>query len=223
MRLLPVLALLAGSATLAWSQTPTKVGIINIQQAIVGTRDGQAAVKELQAKAEPRRKSLQALQDEINGLRDKMQKGSNTLSAEAKEQIQRDMESRTRTLNRNAEDAEAEFGQEQNRLLQGIAGNMQAVIDKYARDNAYTLVLDVSSQQTPVIFATDSIDITRDVVALYDKNAPGAGAAPAGGAPATAAPVKPTGAAPGQVAPGTLAPAKPAAPAVVKPKPGAVK
>jgi outer membrane protein len=48
------------------------------------------------------------------------------------------------------------------------------VIDKYARDNGFALILDVSSPQTPVLYAANSIDITQAIVELYDKNAPSA-------------------------------------------------
>jgi outer membrane protein len=51
------------------------------------------------------------------------------------------------------------------------------VIIKYARDNGYAVILDVSSQQTPVLYASDGIDITQDIIALYDKNAPSASSA----------------------------------------------
>ena len=82
---------------------------------------------------------------------------------------------------------------------------MMAVIDKYAKDNGYMLILDVSSPQTPVLFASNTIDITKDIIDLYDKNAGGA-------APAT------TSARP---APGTPRPA--AAPAMTSPRPATPK
>jgi len=59
-----------------------------------------------------------------------------------------------------------------------------AVIDKYARDNGYNLILDVSSPQTPVLYISSGIDITQDVVGLYDKAAPAAAGAPAAAKPA---------------------------------------
>ena len=54
------------------------------------------------------------------------------------------------------------------------------MVDKYSKDNGYALILDVSSQHTPVLFATHSI--TADVVKQYDRNSSGAsaGKAPAG-------------------------------------------
>ena len=84
------------------------------------------------------------------------------------------------------EDAQAELDQDQNRLLNELGGRMLAVLDKYANDNGFAVILDVSSQQTPVLFAANGIDVTREVVELYNKNAAGrwpvAPAKPAGGA-----------------------------------------
>jgi outer membrane protein len=47
-----------------------------------------------------------------------------------------------------------------------------SVLNKYATDNGFALVLDISSQQTPVLFASNTIDLTREIIALYDKTAP---------------------------------------------------
>ncbi len=55
-------------------------------------------------------------------------------------------------------------------LLQSLGQRMMAVIEKYAKDNNYTLILDVSNPNTPVLYASSGIDITSDIVSLYDKN-----------------------------------------------------
>ena len=53
----------------------------------------------------------------------------------------------------------------------------------------------VSNPQTPVLWAASAIDITSDIVKLYDQANPGTGAAPTGAAPA-ARPSTPTSAPP---------------------------
>jgi outer membrane protein len=208
------------SAAMAWAQTaatPTKVGIINIQAAIIGTREGQAAAKELESKSAPKKKELEKLQSEIQGMREKLNRMGSVGSEEQKQSLMRDIDQRTKSFNRQVEDAQAELDQEQGRVLNELGGKLLAVLDKYAKDNGYAVILDVSQQNTPVLFAANGIDVTQEVVALYDKNAPAAGAPPAaapattGGAPTgatsgTTAPVRPV---PGTTKPGTPAP-KPA-------------
>lgn len=175
------------AAALGAQQQPTKVGIIHIQQAIISTKDGQKAATDLQERFDPKRKELERKQSEIQALQDQLRRGANTLSEEARQKLMREIDARTRALNRETEDAQAEFDQEQQKILQELGGRLMQIIDKYARDNGFALILDVSSPQTPVLYAANSIDITQAIVELYDKNVPGAAAAPSP-KPATPAP-----------------------------------
>lgn len=187
-----ILPLLALSAIIGYAQqTQGKVGIIRIQDAIIKTKDGQKAASDLQSRFEPRRKDIQAKQTEIQALRDQLSRGSNTMSDEAKQALIREIDQKTRSLNRTSEDAQADFEQDQNRVFQELGQRMMAVLNKYAVDNGFVLILDVSSGQTPVLYASASIDITDEITALYDKNVTGPASAAAPAAtrrPASAAP-----------------------------------
>ena len=173
--------LLAGIVALAASAfaQPTKVGVINIQNAIVSTQDGQKAIKTLEEKSAPRRKDLEAKQGAIAALQNTLKTSSNTASEDTKRKLAGDIDAKTKSFNRDVEDAQAEAEADQAKLLNEIGGKMMAVIDKYATDKGYALVIDVSAQQSPVLYASNSVDITRDIVGLYDKNAPIAAGAPA--------------------------------------------
>jgi outer membrane protein len=183
--ILPCLAL---SAVIGYAQSQAKVGIIHIQNAIISTKDGQKAAADLQARFEPRRKEIQAKQTEIQSLRDQLSRGSNTMSDDAKQALIRDIDQKTRSANRVSEDAQADFEQDQNRVFQELGQRMMAVLNKYSIDNGFVLILDVSSAQTPVLYASTSIDITNEIVALYDKSSAGAAPAAASGVARPAAP-----------------------------------
>ena len=170
--ILPVLAL--GAALFAQGQTgtpsPTKIGVINIQSAILATKDGQKAANELQTRFAPKKAELEKKQSTIAQLQDQLRKGSNTMSEDAKQKLMREIDQNTKSLNRDTEDAQAELDQEQNKVLQELGQKIYAVITKYGHDNAYSLILDVSSPQTPVMYVANGSDITQDIVGLYDKN-----------------------------------------------------
>jgi outer membrane protein len=189
------LAVTAGAQT---SAPPTRIGVIHIQNAIIGTKDGQKAAAELEAKVAPKRKELEAKQSAIAQLQDQLNKGRNTMSADEREKLIREIDQRTKALNRDTEDAQAEMEQEQQKVLGELGQRLMAVIDKYARDNGYSLIVDVSSQQTPVVWEANTANITADIIALYDKVAPVAGpaAAPAAAKPPAAAAPKPATVAP---------------------------
>ena len=169
---------------------PSKVGIIHVQQALVNTAEGQKAVAELQARFEPTSKKLDAMRDEIASLQAELSKGSNTMGEERRRQLARDIDQKTRDLNRAQEDAQEEVQREQEKLLQTLGQRMMAVISKYSNDNGYSLILDVSNPQTPVLYAANNIDITQDIIKLYNEEAakaPVGGASNAGAKPAAAA------------------------------------
>jgi outer membrane protein len=197
---------LAAAAIGFGQAAPTKVGIIHVQNAIISTRDGQKAVADLQNRFTPKKEELDKKQTEIKGLQEQLQRGSNTMSEDARNRLIRDIDEKTKRLQRDTEDAQMEFDQEQGKVMQEVGGKLMAVLDKYAKENNFAVILDVSAQTTPVLWAANGIDITKDVIDLYDK-------APAG-APATSsgAAAKPAGSA----APATAAP-KPAANPAPKP------
>jgi len=203
------LALMAASFGMtASAQAPTKVGVIQIQAALTATKEGQKAAAELETKMAPRKKELEGKQAEIKDLQEKLQKGGLTLSDSAKEELTRNIDARTKSFNRDVEDAQAELEQEQQKLVNALGGKMMQVIDKFAQANGYAVVLDVSNQNTPVLYAANQVDITKEVIELYDKTifTPLPAAAPAKPAAAPAAAPKP---------------AAPAAPATAAPKPAA--
>jgi outer membrane protein len=170
---------------------PNKVGIINIQGALGSTQEGQKALADLQTRYAPKQKELEAKRSEIAALSDQLSRGSNTMSPEAKESLTRDIDQRTKALNRATEDAQADYQQDMDKILQGLYQRLYAVIDKYSRDNGYSLILDVGSQQTPVVWWANATDISNDIVALYDKNTPAAAPAAAPPAVKPVAPSKP--------------------------------
>ena len=166
---LPIVGLALALPALA--QNP-KVGVINLQSAIVSTKDGQKAANEIQARFNPKKADLDKRQSDIAQLQNQLNQGQNTLSEDARQKLVREIDQKTKSLNRDTEDARAELDQDEQKIMNELGSRIVAVIDKYAKDNGYVMILDVSSPQTPVMFASNTIDVTRDIIELYDKNAP---------------------------------------------------
>ena len=179
-----------------------KVGIVDMQQAIVGTNEGARDFEALQKKFEPRRTELQNLNTEVENLKKQLNTQGVKMNEEARATLVKSIETKQKTLQRSAEDAQNEFQAQQNEIAQRILQKMAPVIDKYAKSSGYGLLLDSSNPwpQGPLIWATQSVDLTKTIVDAYNAQS---GVAPP---PKPAAATKPP-------APAT----KPAAPAA-KPK-----
>ena len=197
-------ALVLGFAALAQAQgvppTPSKVAIIHVQNAILSTKDGQKAATELQTAFAPKQTEIEKRRTEIAALQEQLRKGNATMAEEAKASLMREIDAKNKVLTRETEDAQADLDSSQGKIMQELGNKMMAVIEKYSNQNGYALVLDVSNPQTPVLWAASAIDITNDIVKLYDQANPG-GAAPAGTASKPAAPAPPKGVMPTMTAP----------------------
>jgi len=199
----PLLALAGAIGAFAQAQPPQKLAVIDMQGALLGTKDGQKAVAELKAKFTPKEQELQKRQKELQDKQDQYRKTENNISDEAKATLARDIDTLQRKLTQDSQDANEDLQQEQQRILQDLSQKMNQVLNKYAGDKQITMIFDVSGQPSNILFATTSTDITRDIIALYDSAAP------------VTPPAKPSTSTAPAPAP------KPAAPAAAAPKPPA--
>ena len=169
---------------------PSKIAVISIQPAIMGTKEGMAAGQALQAKYAPRQAEFAKRKADIDALTEQLKKGSASMDETARTKLTRDIDNKTKSLQRDAQEAGDDSQQDMNKVYNEIGDKMLQVIEPYAYQNGYAVVLDVSGQQTPVIWAAGSANITADIIKLYDLAHPGGGvAAPAGPAkPLTAPP-----------------------------------
>ncbi len=171
----------------ATAATGLKVGIVDIQQAIVGTNEGARDFEALQKKFEPKRTELANLNTEIENLKKQLSTQGDKMNEEAHAALVKSIESKQKTLQRSAEDAQNDYQQQSNEIAQRILQKMAPVIDKYAKANGYGMLFDSSNPwpQGPLLWATAGVDLTKTIVDAYN--------AQSGVAPLPAAP-KPAGA-----------------------------
>ena len=166
---------------------PTKVAIINIQAAIANTNEGQRDLDALQKKFEPKQIELKSLSDEVDNLKKKLAAQTNNLNEDERNRQVATIESKQKTLQRNLEDAQNDYQTQSNEIAQRIGTKLMQSLDNYAKQNGFAVVIDVSSQQSPVLWAAQSVDITKPVIDAYNTvsgvPAPSPSAKPASPAP----------------------------------------
>lgn len=172
------------AAAAAPAPTTTKIAVIAFQAAVAQTNEGQRNFADLQKKYQPKENQLKAQNDEIDTLTKQLQSQGASLSEAARATQARTIDEKKKKLERDAEDLRNEGGQEAQEMYGTLASKVYDVLSSYAQQNGYTLVLDVSQQQNPILFALPSTDISKAVVEAYNQKsgvpAPPAGAAGAG-------------------------------------------
>jgi outer membrane protein len=158
---------------------PSKIAVISLQPAIMGTKEGMAAGAALQAKYAPKQADFEKRKADIAALQNQLNAGGAAMDQDARTRLTREIDSKTKSLQRDAKDASDDSQQDMNQVYNQLGDKMLQVVEQYAYQNGYAVVLDVSGQQTPVIWAAGSANITADIVKLYDLAHPGGTLAPA--------------------------------------------
>ena len=163
---------------------PGKVGVINIRAAIGSTAEGKQAQAELQSSFAPRQTEIENMNKQINDLRQRLAACEGKCS---QDEIQR-LTTQGQRLTQQFDRKNTEFNEDSNAALgdviDRIGRKMVDVLERYASQNGYSVVLDSSAQNTPILFAASQIDVTQDIVRLYDQAYPVKGGAPAQQKPA---------------------------------------
>jgi outer membrane protein len=167
---------------------PAKIAVIAFQVAVAQTNEGQRNFADLQKKYEPKRTQLKTLSDEIDSLTKQLQTQGATLSEAERASRAKTIDDKKKVLQRDAEDAQNDMQGEMQELYNALASKVYDVLASYAKQHGYTLVLDVAQQQTPVLYASESTNITKDVMDAYNVKSGVPAPPPAAPEPATKAP-----------------------------------
>lgn len=170
------------------AQAPSKVGVINIQAAIASTAEGKQAAAELQSRFAPRYSELQNMKKQIDDIGSRLQTGASTLSDEEKARLQREGDQLSRSAQRKQTELQDDTQDAQQEVVNSIGRKLVDILNKYSKENGYSVILDDSSQQTPVLYAANQVDVTQDIIHLYDQSYPVKAGAGSTSAPRSTAP-----------------------------------
>jgi outer membrane protein len=155
-------------APVAPQAIPAKVALIAFEQSVFATNEGQKAVQDVQKKYEPKKTQIDALAQEVDSLKKQLQSAPATLTDEERASRLKNIDVKEKQLNRDAEDATAAYNADLQEAYGKLAQKVNLTMRKYVQDNGYTLLLDVSGQQSPVLWALPTTDVTEAVIAAYN-------------------------------------------------------
>jgi Skp family chaperone for outer membrane proteins len=186
----------AAEAPVTPQAIPAKIALVAFEQAVFATNEGQRAVQDIQTKYKPKKDQIDTLSREVDSLKKALQSAPATLSDADRAAKMKEIDTKEKRLNHDAEDAQTAYNTDLQEAYGKLAAKVSVVLKKYVSDNGYTLLLDVSSQQSNVMWANQSTDVTQALVTAYNTSSgvaapvPSAPTAPAAAKPhpATAAP-----------------------------------
>lgn len=157
---------------------PAKIALVAFEQAVFATNEGQHAVQDVQKKYEPKKAQIDSLNQEVESLKKQLQSAPTTLSDEERATRLKTIDTKEKQLNRDAEDATNAYNADLQEAYGKVAQKVSVTLKNYVAQNGYTLLLDVSNQQSNVMWAVPSTDVTQAVVTAYNTSSGVAAPAP---------------------------------------------
>jgi outer membrane protein len=172
---------------------PSKIAVVAFQVAVAQTNEGQRNFADLQKKYDPKQQQLKAQSDEIDTLTKQLQTQNASLSESERAARATAIDTKKKQLDREFQDTQSDFRQEMQDLYNTLASKVYDVMQSYAEKQGFTVVLDVGQQQSPVLFASNTTNITKQVIDAYNLKSGVPAPPPSAGAdaPRPAAPSRP--------------------------------
>lgn len=172
----------------AASAQSLKVGVFDPARILSNSKLGQKLQDDLNQFRVTKEAELRRTQEDFDKRLQQYKAGVDTMSPERREEVEGDLGTRRRDLERDARDADAELTRRRQKAVRDIEQEVAAILDDYGKRNGFTLVL----QRDLCAFAADSIDISDELVKLLDaRTATRASGGPASSGAASASTRRP--------------------------------
>jgi outer membrane protein len=166
MLLLAMGALLA-FATAAKDDEATKLGVVDVDQAISSTEEGKAAREELGRKQREAEAEIVPLYERFKGQRDDLESKKFVLSEDALYQKQLDLMETQNQIQNKEKELEGRLKVDRQRLLGPLTVKLREIIDEVGKEEGFTLII---GRGTPgVLYTREALDITDLVIEKYNS------------------------------------------------------
>lgn len=143
-----------------------KIGYIVTPRLLAESKLGKESSAKLKAKAESAEKGLEKKMGELKKLQEDIQKRMAVLNDEEKAKLGEEYERQMRDAKRSKEDAQRDFDKTRSQIENDMMTKFRGVIEKFAKENGYDLVLDAGT----LLYISQKADVTDEVIKLADKN-----------------------------------------------------
>lgn len=173
--------------------TPANIAIID-SSAFSDEKNGIARViavgQQIETKFQPLRTELRGMRDRLATMRSDLQKKRGVQDAATTARQTDEADQLEVQIKRKSEDAQASYQRESLAMLDPLQKDIGTALTAYAQSRGITLLIDAN--RVPIVYAANSLDITKDFIAEYNRTHPAGPVTTAPAARPATTPAKPT-------------------------------
>jgi outer membrane protein len=149
------------------AQAQIKIGVVNLQRALDESAAGKKAVEDMRKIFESKQKTIEKRKSDLKQMQQELNSQSSLLSEEAKREKMNLYQQEMKELQRLVQDSNEELKRKESELVGKIARELRGIVKSLGKDLGYDLILEY--QESGVLYRSDAVDITSQVIARYDK------------------------------------------------------
>ena len=162
-----VAAVVLATTAAGASAQDVKIGIVDLEQALVSTDEGKAAREEITRKNREARAQVEPMMEQRNALAEELKGKKYVLSDDALFQKQVQLAELENKIKSKIDELEGQLKIEQGKMLAPLQTKMQGIIESIGKEQGFTLIL---ARNNPyVMYSREALDITDLVVARFNK------------------------------------------------------
>ena len=152
----------------ASAQLPGKIAVIDSAKAFEQSAEGEKALAQFQDRGALIKSSLDKKEDAIRALMSKLNVGRLTMTQEAMDAFQSEINRQTTERKRMEEDMGRDMAQFRDGLLNKIRAEMVAIVVALRKERGHVLFLDV--QGSGIVDFDPALDVTAELIRRYDSS-----------------------------------------------------
>ena len=162
-----------------------KAAYVDVQRAVQEVDEGKAAKARLQAMVGEKQKTLEKEQTALKAEKDAYDKQAATMTDVARRSREDDLQKKFMDFSQRAEKFRTDMAEQERKELGSIFPKLEAILGTIATRDGFTMVFDKSN--SGLAWAPPALDLTNELIRMYNATAAKVSAAKTTDAPKAAA------------------------------------
>lgn len=169
MKKIILVAVILFSWVLSAQGADLKIGYVDVNKALNESDRGEKAKKTLEDMVNSKKSILAEKEIELKKLQEEMEKQASVLTPEAKKSKEEQFNKVLRDYQKMVKDFTDELQKKEEELSVGIQKDLIEFVNKFGKDEGYTIIFGLEKGSRGIIYSTDELDLTDKVIKKYNE------------------------------------------------------
>ncbi|MFQ5647010.1 MAG: OmpH family outer membrane protein [bacterium] len=148
---------------------PLKIGYVISDKILMESKAGKDFLERKKGLELQKKEELKQVMSELKELKGELSQKGMFLNEEARSKLTDEINAKERMVKRLEEDVYADLRKFVKKEMKKMNDEASAIVMKYGNENGYTVIYDVSSRGSNIVFIYEALDVTGEILERYNR------------------------------------------------------